>query len=70
MDNKVQKTCYNKKDCSEDKGIDPDGVSEQLSRNIDNYVGSDHIHLLVSAPSHLSASKLVQYINGKTFRKL
>lgn len=29
MDNKVQKTCYNKKDCSEDKGIDPDGVSEQ-----------------------------------------
>ena len=29
MDNKVQKTCYNKKDCSEDKGIDPDGMSEQ-----------------------------------------
>ena len=26
------------------------------------HVGSDHIHLLVSVPPHLSASKLVQYI--------
>ena len=25
------------------------------------HVGSDHIHLLVSVPPHLSASKLVQY---------
>ncbi len=34
------------------------------------YVGSDHIHLLVSVPPHLSASKLVQYIKGNTSRKL
>lgn len=34
------------------------------------HVGSDHIHLLVSVPSHLSASKLVQYIKGNTSRKL
>ena len=34
------------------------------------YVGNDHIHLLVSVPPHLSASKLVEYIKGSTSRKL
>ena len=34
------------------------------------HVGSDHIHLLVSVPTHLSASKLVQYIKANTSRKL
>ena len=33
-------------------------------------MGKDHIHLLVSVPPHLSASKLVQYIKGNTSRKL
>ena len=33
-------------------------------------VGSGHIHLLVSVPSHLSSSKLVQYLKGNTSRKL
>ena len=33
-------------------------------------VGTDHIHMLVSVPPHLSASKLVQYIKGATSRKL
>lgn len=34
------------------------------------HVSKDHIHLLVSAPPHVSASKLVQYIKGATSRKL
>ena len=34
------------------------------------HVGKDHIHMLVSVPSHLSASKLMQYIKGYTSRKL
>lgn len=34
------------------------------------HVSKDHIHLLVSVPPHLSASKLVQYIKGYTSRKL
>ena len=34
------------------------------------YVGSGHIHLLVSVSPHLSASKLVQYLKGNTSRKL
>lgn len=34
------------------------------------HVGRDHIHLLVSAPPHLSVSKLAQYYKGSTSRKL
>lgn len=34
------------------------------------HVSKDHIHLLVSAPPHLSVSKLVQYIKGASSRKL
>ena len=34
------------------------------------HVGKDHIHLLVSVPPHLSASKLVQYLKGNSSRKL
>ena len=34
------------------------------------HVGSDYIHMLVSVPPHLSASKLVQYIKENTSRKL
>lgn len=34
------------------------------------HVGSDYIHLLVSVPPYLSASKLVQYVKGNTSRKM
>lgn len=34
------------------------------------HVDKDHIHLLVSVPPYLSASKLVQYIKGYSSRKL
>ena len=34
------------------------------------HVSKDHVHLLVSVPPHLSASKLVQYIKGYSSRKL
>ena len=34
------------------------------------HIPKDYIHLLVSAPPHLSVSKLVQYIKGYTSRKL
>lgn len=34
------------------------------------HVGKDHIHLLVSVPPHISASKLVEYMKGTTSRKL
>ena len=34
------------------------------------HVGSDHIHLLVSVPPHLSVSKLVQYLMENSSRRL
>jgi putative transposase len=37
---------------------------------IKGHVSSDHIHLLLSYPPRLSISKLVQYLKGKTSRKL
>jgi putative transposase len=37
---------------------------------IAGHVSKDHIHLLVSVPPHLSASKLVQYLKGYSSRKL
>jgi putative transposase len=30
----------------------------------------DHIHLLISYPAHMSVSKIVQYLKGKSSRKL
>ena len=37
---------------------------------ISGNVSPDHVHMLVSAPPHLSVSKIVQYIKGKSSRKL
>ena len=37
---------------------------------IKGYVSKDHVHFLVSVPPHISVSKLVQSIKGKTSRKL
>ena len=37
---------------------------------LSGHVGKDHIHLLVSVPPYLSASKLVHYIKGYSSRKL
>jgi putative transposase len=34
------------------------------------HVSRDHVHLFVSAPPHLSPSKIMQYVKGKTSRKL
>ena len=33
-------------------------------------VSPDHIHMLVSAPPHLAPAKLVQYIKGRSSRRL
>lgn len=37
---------------------------------LSGHVSKDHIHILVSAPPHLSVSKLVQYIKGYGSKKL
>src|SRR5260370_5722001 len=33
-------------------------------------VSPDHVHMLLSAPPHLAPAKLVQYIKGRSARKL
>ena len=37
---------------------------------ISGNVSPDHVHMLISAPPHLSVSKIVQYIKGKSSGKL
>ncbi len=37
---------------------------------IKGHVSLDHVHLFVSVPPHLSVSKLMQYIKGKSSRKV
>ena len=37
---------------------------------ISGHVSLDHIHLLISYPPHLSVSKVVQYLKGKTSRRM
>ena len=34
------------------------------------HISKDHVHMFVSVPPHLSVSKLVQRMKGKTSRKL
>ena len=41
-----------------------------LFRSIKGHVSVDHIHMFVSVPPHLSVSKLVQYLKGKSSYKL
>jgi len=37
---------------------------------LEGAVSGDHVHVLLSCPPNLSASKIMQYIKGKTSRKL
>ena len=37
---------------------------------LQGHVGRDHVHILVSAPPNMSASKIMQYVKGKSSRKL
>ncbi len=37
---------------------------------IRGHISNDHVHMFVSVPPHLAVSKLVQYLKGKSSRKL
>ena len=37
---------------------------------LQGHVARDHVHLFVSAPPHMSPSRIMQYIKGKTSRKV
>ena len=35
---------------------------------IEGSIGKDHVHMLVSCPTHLAPSKIVQYLKGRSSR--
>ena len=37
---------------------------------LQGHVSKDHVHILASAPPNMSASKIMQYVKGKSSRKL
>ncbi len=37
---------------------------------LQGHVSRDHVHILVSVPPNMSASKIMQYVKGKSSRKL
>lgn len=37
---------------------------------VKGHIASEHVHMLVSVPPHVSVSKLMQHIKGKSSRKL
>lgn len=43
---------------------------EQSVEILQGHVRPEHVHMVVSIPPHLSISKLMQYIKGRTGRKL
>jgi len=43
---------------------------EQEVEILKGHISSDHVHLFLSVPPHLSISKLVQYLKGKSSYKM
>ena len=68
-------TKYRKKILSGLVGIRVRELVREICKNNDveilkGHVSEDHVHLFVSVPPHLSISKLVQYLKGKSSYKL
>lgn len=70
MDNKIQKTGISWENSRKNKGTNKNGSKNSEVEILSGHVSKDLIHILVSAPPHLSVSKLVQYIKGYSSRKL
>jgi putative transposase len=55
---------------SRTKGLIGEICSANDAEIISGSISPDHIHLLISAPPGVSISKIVQYVKGKSSRKL
>jgi putative transposase len=71
----VSITKYRKPVLSGDVAIRVRDLIREICKSMDveiikGHVSKDHLHLLISVPPHLSVSKLVQGLKGKTSRKL
>jgi len=56
--------------CRADARFDPADLRKQRRDHCRGAVSPDHIHLLLSAPADLSPAKLVQYIKGRSSRRI
>ncbi len=68
-------TKYRKPVLFEDVAVRVRDLTREICKSLDveilkGHVSKDHVHLLLSIPPHLSVSKLVGRIKGKTSRKL
>ena len=68
-------TKYRKRVLSGEVGVRTREILRQSCASLDveivkGHVSSDHVHMLVSVPPHLSVSKLVQSLKGRSSRKL
>lgn len=70
MDNKIQETSHYRSNSSKTRELIQRICQVNEVEILVGHVGSDHIHLFVSVPPHLSASKLVQYLKGNSSRNL
>jgi putative transposase len=68
-------TKYRKPILNQKRGMRVRELTREICREhnitiIRGHVSKDHVHLFLSIPPQLSVSKVVQYIKGKTSRKL
>ena len=68
-------TKYRKRVLSGEVGVRTRETLRQTCASLDveivkGHISQDHVHMLVSAPPHLSVSKLVQSLKGRSSRRL
>jgi len=68
-------TKYRKQVLSGEVGLRLRDLVREICRSndveiLEGSISSDHVHVLLSCPPNLSASKLMQYLKGKSSRKL
>ena len=71
----VWTTKYRKPILTERRGKRVRGLIREICKThsveiLRGHVSRDHIHIFISMPPQISVSKMVQYIKGKTSRKL
>ena len=70
MDDEISKTHPDGRCGDSDPGIGARNLFGEWSTGFEEHISQDHVDLFVSVPPRLSSSRLMQYINGKTSRKV
>lgn len=70
MDHEISIQSSNRRRCNPDTGYDAADMYGKNAEILSGVVSKDHVHMLVSIDPSTSISKLVQYLKGKSSRKL